>query len=116
LREQIVLAVEKSFRGAGANDYEEGLNKPKKLIEWVYRGIEAIQTRYGLRAPLDSCPPMSKREELRAIFVAASLPLLIRTGLQIAAKKAAATIPAPKGARSRSRNRSIGYEFSGGPV
>jgi hypothetical protein len=99
LREQIVLAVEKSFRKVGANDYEEGLNKAKKLIEWVYQGIEAIQTRDGLRAALDSCPPMSKRDELRALFIAISLPLLIRTGLQIAAKKAAATIPAPKGGR-----------------
>jgi hypothetical protein len=42
---------------------------------------------------------MSKRDELRALFIAISLPLLIRTGLQIAAKKAAATIPAPKGGR-----------------
>lgn len=90
---------EKSFREVGADNYEEGLNKAKKLIEWVYQGIQAIQTRDGLRGALDSCPPMSKREELIALFVATGLPHLVRSGLQIAAKRAAATIPAQKGGR-----------------
>jgi hypothetical protein len=99
LREKLVVAIEKSLLGAGAKDYEDGIETTKKLLEWAYQNIQSIQTRDGLRAALDSCPPMSKREETIALFISAGLPLLIRTGLQIAAKKAAATIPAPKGGR-----------------
>jgi hypothetical protein len=99
LREKLAAAIEKSLLAAGAKDYEEGLNTTKKLIEWAHQNVEAIQTRDGLRAALDACPPMSKREELRALFIAAGLPLLFRTVLQMAAKKVAGTIPAPKGGR-----------------
>jgi hypothetical protein len=99
LREKLVAAIERSLLAAGAKDYEEGLQATKKLIEWAHQNVQAIQTRDGLRAALDACPPMSKREALRALFIAAGLPFLFRTVLQMASKKVAATIAAPKGGR-----------------
>ena len=92
-------AIEKWIVLAGAKDYEEGMKKLRSLIGWVHDRIQFVQTRDDLRAVLDSCPPMSRREELTYLFLANQLPQVIRPGLQIAAKKAADTIPPMKGGR-----------------
>jgi hypothetical protein len=84
---------------AGARDYDDGIRTTRKLINWVSEHIQSVETLDGLRTALDSCPPTSRREERIILFVATRLPQLIRAGVQIAARKAAATIPAPKGGR-----------------
>lgn len=94
-----MAAIEKSLVVAGAKDYEDGIKTTKKLLEWAHQNIQSVQTREKLRAALDSCPPVSKREGLFALFVANRLPQVFRFGLQIAAKKAADSIAPMKGGR-----------------
>ena len=99
LREKLVLAIERSARMAGANDYEEGMESARNLITWVYDRIQSIRTLDDLRAVLDSCPPFSRREEAILLFLVNQMPQVIRFGLKVAAKKATSTLPAPKGGR-----------------
>ena len=99
LREKFVSAIEKAILIAGANDYEQGMQTTRKLLEWANENVKSIQTLDGLRTVLDSCPQMSKREEMIGLFLTNRLPQVIRFGLKIAAKKAVETIPAMKGGR-----------------
>lgn len=99
VRENFVSASDKWVQLAGAKDYAEGMKKAANLIAWVHENIRSIQTHDDLRAALDSCPPLSKREEMTYLFLANHLPQAIRILLQIAAKKAADRIPPMKGGR-----------------
>ena len=92
-------AIEKWIVVAGAKDYAEGMESASKVIGWFYERTQMVKTRDDLRALLDSCPAMSKREELTYLFLANHLPQVIRPGLKNAAKKAADTIPPRKGGR-----------------
>jgi hypothetical protein len=93
LRDKIVDAVEKSFRIAGAKDYESGIEQARKLIAFAYEGIDSMKTQDDLRAGLDSCSPLSRREELIGLLIAQNLPGILRLGLKLAAKKAATDLP-----------------------
>jgi hypothetical protein len=93
LREKFVEAVDKALKTAGARDYVSGMEQAKKLIAFAYEGIESIKTPGDLRAALDSCPPLTKREEIVYLLLAQNLPALLRLGLKIAAKKAATDFP-----------------------
>ena len=99
LREKFVSAIENAMRVAGANDYNEGMQTARKLLEWACNNVRSIQTLDDLRAALESCPPLSKREEMIGLFLANRLPQVIRFGLKIAAKRAADTVPSMKGGR-----------------
>lgn len=99
LREEFVAAIEESVRIAGATDYKEGMESARKLIAWAYDRVQSIQTLDDLRAVLNSCPPLSKREEAIALFLVSHMPQVVRFGLKFAANKAASTLPALKGGR-----------------
>ncbi len=94
LREKFVDAVEKSFLVVGAKDYESGMNQARKLIAFAYEGIESMKTPDDLRTLLDSCPPISKREQLIGLLIAQNLPGILRLGLKLAAKRAVTDLPA----------------------
>lgn len=99
LREKLVNAVEKSFHVAGARDYESGIEQARKLIAFVYEGVNSMKTPDELRLLLDSFPALSKREELIGLFIAQNLPGILRLGLKLAAKKAASDLPGLKSGR-----------------
>jgi hypothetical protein len=99
LREKFVSAIEKSVLTAGAKDYEEGMQTARKLLGWAHDNIQSVQTRDDLRKVLDSCPPLTKREEVIALFVMSRLPQIMRFVLSVAAKKAKETIPSTTGGR-----------------
>lgn len=94
LRDKIVTAVEKSFCAAGAKDYESGIEQARKLIALAYDGVESMKTPNDLRALLDSCPSLSRREQMICFFVAWNLPGLCRIALKLAAKRVAHDLPA----------------------
>lgn len=99
IREKMVSALENAVHTAGAKDYEDGMNQATKLIEFAHNGVQSIRTIKGLRATLDSCPPMSKSEEKVALLTLNLLPQLFRIALKMAAAKA--TLPPPSGGRPR---------------
>ncbi len=99
LREKFVTAIEKSVLTAGAKDHEEGMQTARKLLGWAHDNIQSVQTRDDLRKVLDSCPALTKREEVIALFVMSRLPQIMRFVLNVAAKKAKETIPSTTGGR-----------------
>jgi hypothetical protein len=99
LREKFVSAIERAVLVAGAKNYEEGMKSATKFLGRLHEDVRTIETRDDLRNLLDSCPPMSKREEMIYLFFANHLPQVIRLGLKTAAKKAADTIPPMKPGR-----------------
>lgn len=99
VRERFVSASDKWVLLAGAKDYAEGMKKAAILIGRIHEIVRLIQTREDLRAALDSCAPLSKRQERIYLFLAENLPQVIRVWLKFAAKKAADAIPPMKGGR-----------------
>jgi hypothetical protein len=93
LREKFVVAIEKSVRVAGANEYESGMAQARRLIAFAHEGVESMKTLDELRALLDKIPPLTKREEVIGLLIARNLPGILRLGLKLAAKKAATNLP-----------------------
>ena len=58
------------------------MEQARKLVAFAYAGIEAIKAPDDLRAALDSCLPLTKREEMICLLFAQSLPALLRFGLR----------------------------------
>jgi hypothetical protein len=106
IREKMVLALENAVRVAGAKDYEDGMRQATNLIEFARNGAQSIQTIEGLRTVLDSCPPMSRREEKIVLVLMNQLPQVLRIGFMVAAAKAKATLPPPTGGRPRATTAS----------
>jgi hypothetical protein len=99
MRERMIAALEKAFCEAGSESYEDGIKVATKLTNWLSNGLRSIQTIEQLRQTLDSCEPISKAEEKLALFALEHMPSLVRVGLKLAAKKAAATLPPPPSGR-----------------
>jgi len=93
-RERLIAAVEKSMKTVGANDYTSGMEQARKLIAFFYQGMEHLKTPDDLRALLDMCSPMSKREEAIYLLLAQNLHPVIRLGLNSLAKRASSNLPA----------------------
>jgi hypothetical protein len=93
LREKIIAAVEKSIKIAGAKDYQSGMEQARKLLAFLYEGVESMKTPDDLRTLLDGCPPMSRREEMVYLLLAQNMHHVLRLGLRAAAKKAASDLP-----------------------
>jgi hypothetical protein len=94
LREKIIAAVEKSIQTAGAKDYQSAMEQARKLLAFLYEGVESMKTPDDLRAMLDRCPPLSKREEMIYLLLTKNLHHVVRLGLKAAAKKATSDFPA----------------------
>lgn len=99
MREKMVAAMEKAVMSLGEPTYEAGMKKAVTVLEYFANGARSAQTLDGLRNVLDGCEPLSKSEEAIALFAMRDLPSLLRVGLKMAAKKAAADLPAPPGGR-----------------
>jgi hypothetical protein len=114
LREQIVSALEKAMKAVGAKDYESGMEQTSRLAAVVHESVESMKTLNDLRIMLDKLPPLSKQEEKIALLVARNLPGVLRFGLKLAAKSAAADLPAlnsgrPPALSSQQAHEAIDY-------
>jgi hypothetical protein len=98
-REKMVSALEKAILSLGEPTYEDGMKKAVKVLEFFTNGARSIQTPEGLRSALDACQPLTKGEEILALFAMQNLPSLIRVGLKMAAKSAAVDLPVPPSGR-----------------
>ena len=94
LRENVIEAFVRAALAVGAKDYEEGMKFAKEFFKRIHEGIQVIETTEKLRTALDSVPPLTKREQMIALFLADHLPQFIRFGLKIAAKQAASDFSA----------------------
>jgi hypothetical protein len=114
LREQIVSALEKAMKAVGAKDYESGMEQTSRLAAAVHESVESMKTLDDLRVLLDRLPPLSKREELIISMISRNLPGILRLGFKLAAKRAAADLPAlangrPPALSSQQAHEAIDY-------
>ena len=110
LREQIVVAIEKAMKAVGAEGYESGIEQTRKLAAFVHQGAESMKTLDDLRVLLDRLPPLSKREELIISMISRNLPGILRLGFKLAAKRAAADLPALNNGRPPALSSQQAYE------
>ena len=110
LREQIVVALEKAMKTVGAKDYESGMEQTSRLAAVVHESVESMKTLDDLRVLLDRLPPLTKREEVIALLIARNLPGVLRFGFKLAAKRAAADLPALNGGRPPKLSSQRAYE------
>jgi hypothetical protein len=100
MREKMVAAFDRDVRMAGAQNFEEGMEKAKmvcgiltSMIVFANNFIQEIRTVEDLRKKFDDRMSLSEREQAVLLIALENLPQMVRLGLTAFTQKFVSILP-----------------------
>lgn len=99
LSEKLIEEIEKCWKIAGADTYEDGIQPFAKLLDFLQKTFEPMRTKEQFREFLCQLPEPSRLERLFIFGGFRYMPQVVRYGLKKLSQTAEETLPAIPGGR-----------------
>ncbi len=94
LRDKVILEFEQCMMRVGAENYDQGMQQFSKLLAFLQKRVDPMQSREQLSTLLDELPEPSLIERMFIFGGFKYLPQIIRHGLKELSKRADEDLPA----------------------